>query len=161
MRAGTIGIAGSVATAARETAVRIHDFGGGVSRVISTGDGRSHDGGTSDAVVDALQSLEDDPATNVIVLVVRRPSSEDERRISQEMLSCTKPIVAFFIGGSAQALARRGAIPARTTKEAALQAVLLTGMRTQEIDQAMILNDGGPSSRDRQAALEPRREPQG
>lgn len=42
VRAGTIGIVGSAATAGRETAVRIHDFGGGVSRVIpvSGSDGR-------------------------------------------------------------------------------------------------------------------------
>lgn len=130
VRAGTIGIVGSAATAGRETAVRIHDFGGGVSRVIPVA---GSDAGAT-AIVEGLRRLQDDPATEVIVLVVRRPSSAGEARVGEQLLRCTKPVVACFIGKSADGVARAGVIPAATTKEAALQAVLLTGRREEDID---------------------------
>ena len=134
VRAGTIGIAGSGATAGREVAVRVHDFGGGVSQVISTTNRDPSDGSAAGAVVAGLRRLQDDPATQVIVLVVAKPAADDEARIREQLRHSTKPVVVCFIGGSAEGVVSKDVRAARTTKEAALQAVLLTGRREEDID---------------------------
>ncbi len=74
VRRGPIGIVGASGTGSQELSVRIHEFGGGVSQLIGTGgrDLSEKIGGLM--MLDAIDMLEADDATQVIALISsRRP----------------------------------------------------------------------------------------
>ena len=134
VRTGTIGIAGSGGLGGREVAVRIHDFGGGLSRAIWTAPAVPGDAGDAAAIADALRALDADPGTEVVVLAIRRPTAPVEETIATELERCTKPVVVCFIDGRPGAAIGARATVAETTKEAALQALLLTGVQQDDLD---------------------------
>ena len=76
IRRGPIGVVGASGTGTQEVTVRIHQLGSGVSQALGTG---GHDlaaaiGGIS--MLHGLKALDEDPATNVIVLVSKPPAPE-------------------------------------------------------------------------------------
>ncbi len=132
VRSGPIGIIGS-GTAAQEVSVRIHDFGGGVSTVIRTQEFEPGGSPPAVAVIDGLRALDADAATQVIVLVGATPPPAIREDVRRAIAACGKPVVACFIGGLRNAVqVVSGA--AKTTKEAALQAVVLSGIREEDLD---------------------------
>jgi len=74
VRRGNIGIIGASGTGSQELSVRIHDFGGGVSQLIGTGgrDLSEKIGGLM--MLDAIGMLENDPQTEIIVLISKPPA---------------------------------------------------------------------------------------
>ena len=135
VRRGNIGIVGASGTGSQEVSVRIHDFGGGITQLIGTGgrDLSERVGGIM--MLDGMRALADDPATEVIVLVSKPPAKVVEQRVLAEIKGCGKPVVVCFLGGSEAAVAAAGGHFARTTKEAALKAVMLGGRKEAEIDK--------------------------
>lgn len=134
VRRGTIGVVGSVAAAGQEVSVRIHDFGAGVSQLIGTGNGDTSEADRATRAIDGLRALEADGATDVIVLAIRPVESGVEQSLSDAVRDCTKPVVVCFVGGWRAPVVGAGASATRTTKEAALQAVLWSGVKEEEID---------------------------
>lgn len=135
LRPGNIGIVGASGTGSQEVSVRIHDFGGGITQLIGVGgrDLSERVGGIM--MIDAMRALAADPATAVIVLVSKPPAKSIENKILAELKACRKPVVVCFLGGSEEAVRLAGGHFARTTKEAALKAVVLAGKREDEIDK--------------------------
>jgi succinyl-CoA synthetase alpha subunit len=136
VRRGNIGIVGASGTGSQEVSVRIHGFGGGITQLIGTGgrDLSERVGGIM--MIDGLRALAGDAATAVIVLVSKPPAKGVEQKVLAEIRDCGKPVVVCFLGGSEERVVQAGGHFARTTKEAALQAVRLAGRNEADIHLA-------------------------
>lgn len=98
VRKGNIGVIGASGTGSQEVSVRIHEFGGGISQLIGTGgrDLSEEIGGIT--MLDAIDLLNDDVNTEVILLVSKPPSKAVEEKIITKAKSLTKPFVIWFLG---------------------------------------------------------------
>ncbi len=134
VRRGNIGIIGASGTGSQELSVRIHDFGGGISQLIGTGgrDLSEKIGGLM--MLDAIQMLEADPQTEIIVLVSKPPAPTVAKKVLERARACRKPVVACFLGRAEPPADEQGLQFARGTKEAALKAVLLSGIKQENVD---------------------------
>ncbi|ALR78686.1 acyl-CoA synthetase FdrA [[Enterobacter] lignolyticus] len=134
VRRGSIGIIGASGTGSQELSVRIHEFGGGISQLIGTGgrDLSEKIGGIM--MLDALQMLEEDEQTEVIALISKPPAPAVARKVLERAKSCRKPVVVCFLGRGEPQADEEGLQFARGTKEAALKAVLLTGVKKESLD---------------------------
>lgn len=114
--------------------MRIHEFGAGVSQLIGTGgrDLSEKIGGIM--MIDALKMLDADDETHVIVLISKPPAPGVAKKVLEQAEKCDKPVVVCFLGNQPQPDDKSGLIFARSTKEAALKAVLLTGIREDDLD---------------------------
>jgi FdrA protein len=135
VRKGNIGIVGASGTGSQEIAARIHDFGGGISQIIGTGGRDLSEKVGGIMMIDALRALADDAATTVIVLVSKPPAKSVQHKVLAAAATCRKPIVVCFLGGSEEAALKAGAHFGKTTKEAALKAVILGGRKEEEINK--------------------------
>lgn len=135
IRRGNIGIVAASGTGAQEVSVRIHDFGGGVSQLIGTGgrDLSAEVGGIM--MLDGMRALANDDETEIIVLVSKPPAKEVAEKIYQEVKNTSKPVVICFIGGNKEEIEVAGAYYGKTTKQAALQAVILSGIPEETINK--------------------------
>jgi len=125
VRRGPIGLVGASGTGLQQVTSLIHRFGSGVSNAFGTG-GRDLDervGGTT--MLAALELLQADPATEVIVLISKPPSPAVAARILETARSSPKPVVVNFLGADPEAVLAVGAHPAATFESAARLAVAL------------------------------------
>ncbi len=109
MRRGNIGIVGASGTGSRELSVRIHEFGGGVSQLIGTGgrDLSEKIGGLM--MLDAIGMLENDPQTEIIVLISKPPAPAVARKVLERARACRKPVVVCFLGRGETPVDEQGA----------------------------------------------------
>ncbi|WP_411502226.1 acyl-CoA synthetase FdrA [Brevibacillus centrosporus] len=135
VRKGSIGIVAASGTGSQEVSVRIHDFGGGITQLIGTGgrDLSEQVGGIM--MLDGIKALDEDEATKVIVLISKPPAPSVEEKVLAQVKECKKPVVVYFIGGKEEAVLAAGAHFAKTSKEAALKAVVLAGANEDEINK--------------------------
>ncbi len=135
VRQGNIGIVAASGTGAQEVSVRIHDFGGGVSQLIGTGgrDLSEKIGGIM--MLDGLYALNEDDNTKVIVLLSKPPAMSVASKIYEAVKDIKKPVVICFIGGNEEEALKSGAYFGKTTKEAALKAVILSGVDENTINK--------------------------
>jgi succinyl-CoA synthetase alpha subunit len=135
IREGNIGIVGASGTGCQEIAARIHDFGGGITHIIGVGGRDLHEAIGGIMMIDALRLLAADPATGIIVLVSKAPAKSVEAKVLAEIKKCGKPVIVCFLGGDKTAIEAAGGIYKKTTKEAALEAVILGGKPESEINK--------------------------
>ncbi|HGC3403782.1 TPA: hypothetical protein ACIYGV_002434, partial [Escherichia coli] len=114
--------------------VRIHEFGGGVSQLIGTGgrDLSEKIGGLM--MLDAIGMLENDPQTEIIVLISKPPAPAVARKVLERARACRKPVVVCFLGRGETPVDEQGLKFARGSKEAALKAVMLSGVKQEHLD---------------------------
>lgn len=127
VNSGNIGIIGASGTGSQEVSVRIHEFGGGVSQLIGTGgrDLTTEIGGRT--MLDAIDLLEKDPETDVILLVSKPPAKEVEKVIIEKAQKLSKPVVVWFVGTDEPKV--EGNVHFETmSKNASLKAVELSGI---------------------------------
>ena len=86
-------------------------------------------------MLDGMRALNADEATKVIVLVSKPPAKSVEEKVLAEIKNMSKPVVVCFIGGTEEAVVNAGGHFAKTTKEAALKAVILSGVDESTIDK--------------------------
>ena len=125
VRRGAIGLVAASGTGLQQVTCLIHRFGDGVSHGIGTG---SHD--LSEAVGgvtfgQALDLLQGDGQTRVIVLISKPPAPSVAGRILERIRGSVKPVVVLFLGGAPGPVQAAGAIPVSTLAEAASTAVTL------------------------------------
>lgn len=134
MRRGNIGIVGASGTGSQELSVRIHEFGGGVSQLIGTGgrDLSEKIGGLM--MLDAIGMLENDPQTEIIALISKPPAPAVARKVLERARACRKPVVVCFLDRGETPVDEQGLQFARGTKEAALKAVMLSGVKQENLD---------------------------
>lgn len=135
VRKGNIGLVGASGTGSQEIAARIHDFGGGLTQMIGTGGRDLSEKVGGIMMIDALRALDADEATQVIVLVSKPPAKTVQETVLREVAACRKPVVVCLLGGSEEAVVKAGAHFAKTTKQAALKAVILGGKKEEEINK--------------------------
>ena len=126
VRRGDIGCVGASGTGLQEVTTLIHRQGAGVSQVIGTG-GRDLSravGGV--ATLQALDALDQDPSTRVIVVVSKPPETEVAARILERAGRAGKPVVVNFLGAAPATEPVSGITSARTLDEAARRAVALS-----------------------------------
>lgn len=125
VRRGAIGVVGASGTGTQEVTVRIHRLGGGVSQALGTG---GHDLSATIAgisMLHGLKALDEDPATQVIVLVSKPPAPEVAKAVLAAAQDCTKPVVAIFLGADPATITRPGVHGAANLAQAADFAVAL------------------------------------
>ena len=98
VRKGSIGLVAASGTGLQQVSVRIHHLGGGLTHALGTGgrDLSSKVGGLTARM--ALDLLDRDPATNVIVLVSKPPDKVAADEILKYARGLSKPVVVNFIG---------------------------------------------------------------
>lgn len=133
VRQGNIGIIGASGTGSQEIAVRIHEFGGGISQLIGTG-GRDLSlevGGRM--MLMAIERLAEDPDTDVIVLVSKPPADSVKEKVLSRVKALNKPVVIWFVGQLKEK--QEGNVYfADMSKNAALKAVELAGVDLSNSD---------------------------
>ena len=128
VRKGNIGIVGASGTGSQEVAVRIHEFGGGISQLIGTGGRDLSEAVGGVMMLDGMRALENDDETKVIVLVSKPPAPSVEEKVLEQIKQCKKPVVVWFVGGSEEKVVAVGGHFAKMSKEAAIKAVVLSGI---------------------------------
>lgn len=101
VRRGPIGLVAASGTGLQAVSVRIHQLGSGLTHALGTG------GRDLKAEVNALTTrqaidlLNRDPSTKVIVVISKPPATEVAKRVIQDARSMDKPVVVNFIGYAA------------------------------------------------------------
>lgn len=126
VRAGDIGVVAASGTGAQEVSSLIDQFGGGITQLFGTGgrDLKKEIGGIMMKL--CLDSLINDPATKVLVLVSKPPAKEIAEEILEIAKDAGKPVVVSFIGGDPEQVRAYGLTPALTLEDAAYKAVALS-----------------------------------
>ncbi len=98
VRKGSIGMVAASGTGLQQVSVRIHQLGGGLTHALGTGgrDLSSKVGGLTARM--ALDLLDRDPETKVIVLVSKPPDKDAADEILEYARGLSKPVVVNFIG---------------------------------------------------------------
>jgi FdrA protein len=121
---GPIGIVSAAGTGLQEVSSLIARWGVGISQGIGTGgrDLKKEVGGIM--MLEALKALQQDPATDVLVLISKPPAKEVVQVILRQVSVSQKPTVMCFLGGEMSTLANLpNVLPANTLDECALLAV--------------------------------------
>lgn len=133
VRKGSIGIVGASGTGSQEISVRIHEFGEGVSQLIGTGGRDLSEAVGGKMMLDAIDALEDDEDTKVIVLISKPPAKTVEEKILARVRKAGKPVVIWFIGSETREN-EAGIYFEEMSKAAALKAVTLAGIDPDTLD---------------------------
>ena len=123
---GNIGIVAASGTGLQEISSVISNNGAGISQAIGTGgrDVKKEVGGIM--FLAALEALNRDKNTEIIVLVSKPPAKEVLKKILNKVENINKPVIAIFLGIDEGIYKDSNIIPAKTLEEAALIAVSLT-----------------------------------
>lgn len=143
IKKGKIGVVGASGTGTQEITVIIDKLGEGVSQVIGTG-GRDLSldvGGLM--MLQGLEALIQDPATEVIVLISKPPAKEIAEKILSKVKETNKPVVVNFIGGDRSLVEQYGAVAGVSLEDAARKAVALArGEEVKDFDGfTMLMNE--------------------
>ena len=121
VRPGRVGVVAAAGTGAQEVMSLLDQWGEGVSQVIGVG-GRDLSSAVGGAMATlAVQALDADPATEVILLVSKPPAPDVARRVVSA--AAATPLVAGMVGWPA-GTALAGAAAVRSTLEGAALATL-------------------------------------
>jgi FdrA protein len=120
---GPVGIAGASGSGTQQITVLVEREGLGVSQAIGLGGKDLLDEIGGIEMLFAIDVLEEDPETSVIVLVSRTPGQATLPRIMERVRACGKPVVVYFIGGESTVIESAGATAALDLEDAALKAV--------------------------------------
>lgn len=126
VRRGSIGMVAASGTGLQEVCVLADQMGGGISQAIGTGgrDLSAEIGGIM--MLDALELLDQDEETKVIVLISKPPVQTVAQKIVERITLCQKPVVVCFIAGDPEMLrgAKNAVFAANLEDAAALAAAL-------------------------------------
>ena len=123
VRRGGIGLAAAAGTGLQEVTALIHELGGGVSQAVGTGgrDLKEEVGGIMMSL--CLESLKQDAETKVIVILSKPPAKPVVEAMLKQLEGVEKPVIAAFLGGSADQLEGTGVTWAGDLEAAAHLAV--------------------------------------
>ena len=118
---GPIGAIAASGTGLQEFSVLLARNGVGLAHGLGVGGRDLSDAIGGLSTLTAIEWLEQDPATEHIVLISKPPGRETSEHILRRLSQCTKPVTVCFIGYQAQA---QYAMPIVTTLRAAAEQVL-------------------------------------
>ena len=133
--AGPVGIVSAAGTGLQEVSTLLAKRGVGITQGIGTG-GRDLNKDVGGIMMLAgLEALQDDPETQVIILVSKPPAAEVADAVMRQVLQSDKPTVVCLLGGKLRDELSGGATrvyPASTLEEAALLAANLANPGSQQ-----------------------------
>jgi len=124
IRKGKVGIVAAAGTGLQEVSVLVNDGGLGVSQAIGTGGGDVKEKIGGITTLQAIEALEKDTATDIIVIVTKPPDASVRERILNYVIhSTSKPIITCFLGedGSGNTVSNARLSSTRTLHAAALE----------------------------------------
>jgi FdrA protein len=114
MQPGSVGMVGASGTGIQQMCCLLDDAGIGVRHALGTG---SHDLSEKVGAISTLQALaalDEDPSTDVIVVISKPPAAPVAAKVRAAAAGCSKPVVITFMGentleeGAAEVLAQLG-----------------------------------------------------
>jgi len=137
VRRGAVGIVAASGTGAQEVSVLLDRFGGGCSQVIGTGgrDLKEAVGGLT--ALHAIEALQRDPATKVIVVISKPPAPSVAKSVVATLAKSDKPGVVHFIGSTADA----AGVHVATSLEGAALAALAVIAGEPPVEKDFTLSD--------------------
>ena len=128
VRRGPIGVIGASGTGIQEVTTLVHRWGSGISHAIGIGGRDLSDAIGGISALQAIDALETDPATSVIVLLSKPPGKKTRSLIDERIAQCSKPVVTCYLGIlEAQPAGNGSATYTRNLDAAASAAVKLAG----------------------------------
>jgi FdrA protein len=125
---GSIGVIGASGTGTQEVTSLIDRWGSGITHAIGVGgrDLTDQVGGIS--ALQAIDALDADPSTLVILLVSKPPGPETMAKINHRIANCAKPVVTCYLGFLDGQTPEAGNVTVtRNLDEAAAAAITLSG----------------------------------
>ncbi len=124
VRQGPIGVIGASGTGIQEFTSLVHRAGSGISHALGTGSRDFSDAVGGLSFLSALEALEEDPETRILVILSKPPGKSALAALAPRISGCRKPVITCFLG-SRESLWPVGAPhqEARTLDEAAFFAV--------------------------------------
>ena len=119
IRRGAIGVVAASGTGLQQVTCLVDRLGAGVSQAIGTG---GHDLSREVGGITMLQSIEAlaaDSATNVIVLISKPPAAEVATRVLERARAAGKPVVVCFLGVDSKSVEGENLTRAATLEDAA------------------------------------------
>lgn len=133
VRPGGIGIVGAAGTGIQEAMAAIDAAGGGISCALGTGGRDVTDAVGGLAMIQAVETLIEDAATEVLLVLGKPPEAAAFGKILEATATCGKPAVVHFVGDWNQdILEHLGLHVADSLAEAGRLAVSLSGGRVDE-----------------------------
>jgi FdrA protein len=123
VRKGPIGIIGASGSGTQQVTAIADREEIGVSQAIGVGGKDLLDPIGGIGMLSAIDMLEADPETKVLVLISRVPGTRTLPLILDRIRRCAKPVVVYFIGGDAKAIAAAGGVAAHDLDDAAYKAI--------------------------------------
>jgi succinyl-CoA synthetase alpha subunit len=126
--AGPVGLVSAAGTGLQEVTSLLARQGIGISQAIGSGGRDLSEAVGGITTLMGLQALQEDPATEVIVLISKPPAASIVKEVIQQITFSDKPTVVCFLGEDAHTMGladRPGIWVARTLEEAALQSAAL------------------------------------
>ena len=128
MRPGKIGIAGAAGTGIQEAMAAIDAARGGISCALGTGGRDVSDAVGGLAMIQAVETLSEDTATEVLLVLGKPPEAAAMKKVLEAAGRCAKPVVIHFVGGRSEDVHKHpGLHAADSLAEAGRLAVSLTG----------------------------------
>ena len=127
IREGAIGLASASGTGLQEVTTLIHKAGFGISQAIGTGGGDLSELVGGITMIQAIELLEGDKDTEVIVLISKPPAPRTMGKVLDVAKRCKKPVVLNFLGGVVSPRLLGKLRPANTLDDAARIACELVG----------------------------------
>lgn len=125
VKEGPVGIVAASGTGIQEVASLISNAGVGISHAIGTGGRDLSDQIGGITTRQGLHMLEEDPKTQVVVLISKPPGSRTALELSRILGQMSKPTVVNFIGMGAELSVGKNVLVATTLEDAVLKAVSL------------------------------------
>jgi FdrA protein len=128
VRRGQIGVVGASGTGTQEVTSLVHRWGSGISHAIGVGGRDLSDAIGAISTLQAMDALERDPNTTVILLVSKPPGAATIALVNERIAACSKPVVTCYLGETGES--SPGAQHATTTHnldDAATVAIRLAG----------------------------------
>lgn len=95
---GPVGVVGASGTGTQEITCVVANEGSGISQAIGTGGRDVKDAVGGISFIDAMDALENDPETKVLVLVAKPPQPETMKKIYSRIRKAKKPVVTLLLG---------------------------------------------------------------
>ena len=98
VRRGPIGVIGASGTGTQEVTSLSHRWGSGISHAIGVGGRDLSDDIGAISTLQAMNALDKDPNTAVILLVSKPPGTKTLALVNERISACCKPVVTCYLG---------------------------------------------------------------
>lgn len=140
VKRGSIGLVGASGTGLQEVTTLISSYGLGISNAIGTGSNDINEAVGGLTMLKGIDLLEEDPGTEIIVVISKPPAIAVREKILTRMRRCKKPVVVNFLGYISSGNERKIYYTV-TLEETALKAAELVGLKSEDFQDFFHVHD--------------------